>query len=387
MAENNHEDNIPLSSPDITSLEKEKVLEVLDTPFLSQGPKVEEFEKKVSRYINTPYGIAVNSGTSALHLIVRSLGLKEGDEVITTPFSFIASSNCLLMENVKPVFVDIDPKTYDIDPSLIEEKINSKTKAILVVHIFGHPAEMDQIYEIAKKHNLDVIEDACEAIGAKYKGELVGKKSSASVFAFYPNKQVTTGEGGIILTSNKKISDLCQSMRNQGRNIGGGWFSYERLGYNYRLDEMSAALGVAQIDRIEEVLQKRQKVADLYNKKLKDIKGITMPYVSPNVEMSWFCYVIKVDKKIRDEVIKYLQDSEIGCRPYFPTIHLEPFYVEKFGFKEGDFPIAEEASKQTIAIPFYNNLTEEKIEIVVEKLKEALINYKVKNGRDISFTN
>jgi len=363
---------IPLSSPDISQSEEEKVLEVLRTRHLSQGPKIEDFEKSISEYINIPYVIGVNSGTSALHLIVRSLGLKEGDEVITTPFSFIASSNCLLMEKVKPVFVDIDPKTYNLNPSLIEDKINPKTKAILVVHIFGHPADMNPIYEIAEKHGLKVIEDACEAIGAEYHGEKVGRKSDAATFAFYPNKQITTGEGGVIVTSNPKIAELCKSMRNQGRNVNGDWLVYERLGYNYRLDELSAALGVAQMERIEEILEKRKSVAENYLNELADIPEITLPFIAKEVKMSWFTFVIKVDMDKRQKIMEFLHQEGIDCREYFPCIHLEPFYKEMFGYKEGDFPIAEKISKETIALPFHNNLKSEEVDYISVKLKEAI---------------
>lgn len=376
MSKENTHKKIPLSSPDITSLEKQKVLEVLETSCLSQGSKIKEFEKKISEFSELPYTIAVNSGTSALHLIIRSLELKEGDEVITTPFSFIASGNCLLMEKVKPVFVDIDSKTFNINPSLIEEKITPKTKAILVVHIFGQPADMDKIYEIAQKYKLKVIEDACEAIGAEYNGQKVGTQSDAATFAFYPNKQITTGEGGIIVTSNKKISELCQSMRNQGRNINGDWLTYERLGYNYRMGELNAALGVAQMERIEEILNKREKVAQMYINKLKDILEIILPPLSSNIKISWFVFVIRINKEIRQQVINFLQTQGINCRKYFPCIHLEPFYKESFQYKEGDLPVAEAISKETIALPFYNNLKEEDIDYVVNKLKKAISLYK-----------
>jgi perosamine synthetase len=364
--------NIPLSSPDITELEKKSVLQVLETPNLSQGMKIKEFEKKIADFSGFKYCVAVNSGTSALHLIVKSLGLKEGDEVITTPFSFIASSNCLLMERVKPVFVDVQNNTYNIDPDLIEEKITDKTKAILVVHIFGQPAEMKKIYRIAKKYKLKVIEDACEAIGSEYSGDKIGTKSDATTFAFYPNKQMTTGEGGVVVTNNKEIFKLCKSMRNQGRNIKGEWLIYERLGYNYRLDEMSAALGVAQIDRINEILSKRQSIAEEYVRKLKTISGLSFQYIPKNIKMSWFTFVIRVNKNIRQEVVDFLQDNGISCRKYFPCIHLEPFYKKRFGYKEGDFPIAEEISKQTIALPFYNNLNHGDIDYIVNKLKSII---------------
>ena len=364
---------ISLSRPDVTDLEKKEVLEVLDSPCLTQGEKIEEFEKKISDFINVPYVIGVNSGTSALHLIVKSLGLKEGDEVITTPFSFIASANCLLMEGVKPVFVDIDEESLNIDVNLIEEKITSKTKAILPVHIFGYPVDMERINEIAKKHNLAIIEDACEAIGTEYNNERVGRKSDAAVFAFYPNKQITTGEGGVIVTSNEEIARLCRSMRNQGRNDKGDWLDYERLGYNYRLDEMSAALGISQMERIDEILQKREDVANMYLEKLKNVEGVKLPPTSLDVKISWFAFTIRVDEKYRDSIIKFLDREGIASRDYFPPIHLFSFYKESFGYSEGDFPVTEKASKQTITLPFHTKLTEDEIDYVVAKLKEAIV--------------
>lgn len=364
--------NIPLSMPDITELEKTKVLEVLDTPFLSRGQKIEEFERKISEYIGVPYTIAVNSGTSALHLGVKSLDLKEGDEVITTPFSFVSSSNCLLMERVKPVFADVSPMTYNINPELIEEKINSKTKAILPVDVFGYPCDIDRINEIAETYGLSVIEDSCEALGAEYKGDKVGKKTDLAMFAFYPNKQITTGEGGIIVTPSKSLADLCRSMRNHGNSLD-KWSHCERLGYNYWMDELSASLGAAQMERLDEILTKRKIVADMYREKLKDLDGITLPVKdSDDFKRSWFVFVIQVDERKRDSAMKYLKKQGIGCREYFPVIHLQPLYQRELGHREGDFPVAERISKQSIALPFYNSLKEDDIEYISEKLKEAI---------------
>ena len=369
--------SIPLSSPDITHKEVEVINKVLSTPFLSIGPRVKEFENKIASYVGTKYAIAVNSGTSGLHLCVRSLGIKDGDEVITTPFSFIASANCLLFERAKPVFADIKEDTRCIAPERIEEKITKKTKAILPVHIFGQPCQMDKIMKIAKHRNLYVIEDACEAIGAKYKNKKVGTFGDAAVFSFYPNKQMTTAEGGVVVTNNEKIAKLCQSMRNQGRDEDGTWLSHKRLGYNYRMSELSAALGETQIGRIDEFLKKRQRVAGLYNKILSKVKGIKIPYVAPNAKMSWFVYVINLDDKIfsredRDAIIQKLNERGIAARDYFPPIHLEPFYVDMFNYKKGDFPITERVSSSTIALPFYNNLREEEIDYICENLKSVI---------------
>ena len=373
--------SIPLSSPDITQKEIEIINQVLSTPFLSIGPKIQEFEQKIANFVGTKYAIAVNSGTSGLHLCVRSLDIKDEDEVITTPFSFIASANCVLFERAKPVFVDINEDTLCIDVNKIEEKITKRTKAILPVHVFGHSCQMDRVAEIAKKYNLGVIEDAAEAIGSEYKGKKVGSFGDCGVFAFYPNKQITTAEGGMIVTNDEKIAKLCQSMRNQGRDETDSWLSHSRLGYNYRMTELSAALGITQIDRIDEILKKRQEVADNYNEKLSKIKGIKIPYVGPDVKMSWFVYVIRLDEKIfsredRDEIIKLLRQKGINCRDYFPPIHLEPFYVEMFGFRQKDFPITEMVSNSTIALPFYNNLTKRQVDYICDALGSIVNNFK-----------
>lgn len=363
---------IPLSSPDITDLEIKAVTDILKTPHLSRGPKTREFEKAVADYIGVPYAIATNSGTSGLHLAVKALELKKGDEVITTPFSFISSSNCLLMENVKPVFVDVDPLTYNINPNLIERAITERTKAILPVDVFGTPCKIDEINSIAERHGLYIIQDSCEAIGAEYKGRKVGSQTDISVFAFYPNKQITTGEGGMILTSNENIADFCRSMRNLGTGKNSKWGEYERLGFNYHMDEMSAALGLAQFSRLEEILEKREQVAEMYMERLSDIRGIKLPYVSPDVKKSWFVFTVEVHESIRDKVIGHLQRKGIESRPYFRPIHLQSFYREKLGYKEGDFPITEKVASQNIALPFHNNLKVEGIDYVIESLKEVI---------------
>lgn len=370
--------NIPLSSPDITQKEVRVINQVLSTPFLSIGPKVKEFEQKMADYIGRKYAIAVNSGTSGLHLCIRSLGIKDGDEVITTPFSFIASANCILFERAKPVFVDIDENTLCIDADKIEEKITSKTKAILPVHIFGNSCDMDRIMEIARRHRLAVIEDACEAPGAEYKGKKVGSFGGMAVFAFYPNKQLTTGEGGLIVTDKENLAKLCQSMRNQGRDESQGeWLVHERLGYNYRMSELNAALGSAQMDRIDEILKKRQKVADEYNKRLGKTEGIKTLYAEPGVKMSWFVYIIILDEnrfsqEDRNQIMEKLREKGISCRNYFPPIHLQPFYREKFNYKKGDFPITEKVSDLTIALPFYNNLTAGEIDYICDNLNRLI---------------
>lgn len=369
---------IPLSSPDITHKEVEIINQVLSTPFLSIGPKIKEFENKISTYIGTKYGIGVNSGTSGLHLCVRSLGIKDGDEVITTPFSFIASSNCILFERAKPVFVDIEEDSLCLDVEKIEERITPKTKAILPVHIFGHPCKMDKISQIATKYNLSVIEDACEALGSEYMGRRVGSFGNVAVFAFYPNKQITTAEGGMIVTNDENIAKLCMSLRNQGRGDDpNSEVLYTRMGYNYRMNELSAALGVAQMERIDEILRKRESVANFYNERLRNVKGIRIPYVAPNITMSWFVYVILLEsdqfsQKERDRMIQELNKRGIVARNYFPPIHLQSHYVEMFGYKQGAFPITEKICNLTLSLPFYNNLSERDIDFICENIEKII---------------
>ena len=372
---------VPLSSPDIIGKDIEAVMGVMKTRYLSIGPKVVEFEKKMSEYAGVKFAVAVNSGTSALHLIIRGMNIKEGDKVLTTPFSFISSSNCILFEKAEPLFIDIVDKTLNMDAEKTGEILKNlpseelkKIKAILVVDSFGQPADWDSVREIGEQYNLRLIEDSAEALGAEYKGKKAGSLGEAGVFAFYPNKQITTGEGGILVTNDEKLAKLARSMRSLGRGESGEWLDHERLGYNYRMDELSAALGCSQMERIEEILDKRTKVAEIYNQKLTSVEEVQIPYISPNItKMSWFVYVIRLDKYInRDRVIEYLNQEGVQCKPYFTPIHLQPFYKKMFGFKEGDFPITEDVSGRTIALPFFNNLKEEQVDYVVEKLKEGI---------------
>jgi perosamine synthetase len=377
---------IPLSNPDITERERNIVLEVLNTPNLSLGPKLEEFENKFADYIGCKYAVAVNSGTSGLHLCVRALDIKDGDIVITSPFSFVASANCILFERANPVFVDIDEKTLNIDMNQLEEKIrelmdgDKNLKAILPVHMFGRPCEIDEIMELANRNDLYVIEDACEAVGAEYLTEKTWKKvgtfGECGVFAFYPNKQMTTGEGGMIVMDDENIYKLCRSMRNQGRSDDGAWLQHERLGFNYRISDINCALGIAQLERIDEILAKRERVARNYNERLKDVEGLILPHFEENKKISWFVYVVRMTRRFsqdnRDNVLKKLKEKGIGCSNYFSPIHLQPFYREMFGYKKGDFPVTERVSERTIALPFYNNLKEEEIDYVCEALKAII---------------
>lgn len=368
---------IYLSRPDIRQKEIKSVIKVLKTPDLSLGPKLPEFEKKFADYLGSKYAVGVNSGTSGLHLCIRALDIGEGDEVITSPFSFIASANCILFERAKPVFVDINHRTLNIDPKRIESKITKKTKAILVVHIFGYPCQMSEILKIAKKNNLRVIEDACEAIGAEFQGRKVGTFGDCATFAFYPNKQMTTAEGGIIVTDNQKIAYLCKSMRNQGRRLNGSWLEHERLGFNYRLSDINCALGITQLERIRGILKKRKRIAQLYNQRLELIRTVKI-LCDDNTDFkrSWFVYVIQLDESFscrdRNKIIERLEIKGIECGTYFPPIHLQPFYVKKFGYQKGDFPVAESVSDRTIALPFYNNLKQEEIDFVCRNLRNLL---------------
>lgn len=364
---------INLSGPDITDREIELVMEVLHSNQLGLGPKMVEFEERIADYVGAKYAVSCNSGTSGLHMLVHAMGIKDGDEVITTPFSFVASSNSILFERAKPVFVDIEPDTYNIDPDLIESKITHKTKAILPVHVFGQPANMDKIREIANKYSLKIIEDSCEAIGSRWNGRMAGTLGDAGVFAFYPNKQITTGEGGIIVTDNEELATVCRSLRNQGRGTDNNWLHHIRLGWNYRMDELSAALGIAQLERINEILEARRRVAGDYIQKLSDVHGVVLPTIHPMADMSWFVFVIRFLPEInRDKVMSELQQQNIGCRQYFEPIHLQPFYREMFGFKEGDFPVTEMVASGTLAIPFYNHLREQQIDTVVRAIQEAI---------------
>lgn len=369
---------VELAKPDITQKEIDSVIRVLKSGVISIGPEIEEFERRIAEYVGVKHAVAVNSGTSGLHLLIKSFGIGQGDEVITSPFSFVASANCILYEGAKPVFVDIREDTLEMDFDRIEERITSNTKAVLAVDVFGHPVDMAKLRKITGKHGMILLEDSCEALGSEYKGMKCGYLADGAVFAFYPNKQITTGEGGVIVTNNDHAAELCRSYRSQGRAVTGLWLNHDRLGYNYRLSELHAALGIAQMDRIEEILEKRSRVAEMYNSKLGDAKGVAVPYVHKKVSrMSWFVYVIRLDKDIdRNSVMGFLMDNGIGCRPYFTPIHLQPYFTDMFGCREGDFPVAERVSKSTIALPFFNDLKEEQIDYIVEKLKEGIERFK-----------
>jgi perosamine synthetase len=368
---------VPLSSQWINASDESAVLDVLRSDHLSLGPRLPEFEEGLAHVAEVAHGIAVNSGTSALHLIVRALGLKEGDEVITTPFSFIASSNCLLFERVKPVFVDIRPDTCNIDPARIVAAITERTKAILAVDAFGQPAELDAIESIAKQNGLQLVEDSCESLGSEWKGRRCGSWGAAGAFAFYPNKQITTGEGGCVVTQSDEVAALCRSMRNQGRGETGEWLDHERLGYNYRISDISCALGTSQLRRLDKIIELRGQAAGRYNALLKDVPEVVIPTILPDVtKMSWFVYVIRLADQFtradRDWLIGWLSDHGVQSRPYFTPIHLQPFYAREFGYKPGDFAITEHVGARTIALPFFTMITPGQQQEVVACLKDGL---------------
>jgi perosamine synthetase len=383
---------IPLSQPDITDREIDAVTAVLRSNRLSIGPRQDLFEQMVADRATRRHGVAVSSGTAGLHLVLEALGVGPGDEVITTPFSFIASSNCILMVGAKPVFVDICPRSYNLHPDALEAAITPRTRAIIAVEVFGNPRHMDRIAQVARAHEVPLIEDACEGLGGYCNGKPVGSFGRAAVFGFYPNKQVTTGEGGVIVTDDDKLADLCRSMRNQGRavnttsdkvhaghsNVSGLNLSHERLGYNYRLSEIAAALGVVQMERLDEMLAARRRVAGMYMRRLMDWEDIILPNIDPGSEedMSWFVFVVRLTdlyaQTERDRIIQGLRRHEVGASNYFPCIHLQPFYRQQFGFKKGDFPIAESISERTIALPFYNRLDENTCELICHTLKIML---------------
>ena len=369
----------PIAKPHISSKEISAITEVLRSGNLSLGPKHLLFEQKFAEKIGTKFACSVSSGTAGLHLAMIAAGIKAGNEVITSPLSFVASANCILYVGAKPVFVDINPLTYNINPDKIETAITPKTKAILAVHIFGQTAEMTAIQKIAKKHRLKIIEDACESIGATHYEKKAGTFGESAIFAFYPNKQMTTGEGGMLVTNNEKIYRLGCSLRNQGRSENMQWLDHERLGYNYRMDEMSAAVGLVQLEKLDWMIKERSKVANLYHKNLdKHQDLLQIPYLAKGNTHTWFVYVVKLKnkkaQKKRDRVIISLAKQSISTKPYLPPIHLFKFYKKSFGYKKGDFPIAEEVGASTIALPFYIGLKETDVIYITKKLIDTVKN-------------
>jgi perosamine synthetase len=362
---------IPMSAPDIQSEDIELVTQALQSKTLSLGPFLSNFERTFANYIGTNHAIGVANGTAGLHLCILAANIADGDEVITTPFSFVASANCILYERATPVFVDIDETSMNIDPELTRQAVTERTRAVLPVHVFGQPCAMTELNGLCRERDLLLIEDACEAVGAEYRGRKVGTFGKAAVFSFYPNKQMTMGEGAVITTDDPDWAALLRSLRNQGRNELSTWLSHDRLGYNYRLDELSAALGLSQLRRIEILLARRQAVAARYTELLRGIPGVSvLPEVPSTSRLSWFVYIIRLQPEIdRDRVIADLEKRQIPSRVYFTPIHLQPFYRKQFGFREGDFPVTERVAASTLALPFHGNLSIADMEYVAESLR------------------
>jgi perosamine synthetase len=371
---------IPLSQPDISQREIDAVVEVMQTPTLSIGPKIEEFEAAVAKLVRRRYAVGVSNGTCGLHCAMIAAGIGPGDQVITTPFSFVASANCILYVGATPVFVDINPRTLNMDVAKAAAAITPKTKAIVAVECFGHPGGMVELEQLSRRAELSLIEDCCEGFGG-YTGSgardmrPIGSFGTAGVFGFYPNKQITTGEGGMIVTDDENFAAMCRSLRNQGRD-GMQWLAHQRLGYNYRLSEINAAMGVAQMRRLDEILENRRRVAHAYMERLMTSRYVILPTLDDETHMSWFVFVVRLNDLFeptdRDAVMMDLRAEGIGCGNYFPPIHLQPYMAEQFGFKAGDFPVTEYISARTLALPFFSKMSEGEVETVCQTLERIL---------------
>ncbi|MCR9216164.1 DegT/DnrJ/EryC1/StrS family aminotransferase [Phycisphaerales bacterium ac7] len=358
-------DDVPLSKPDITDREIELVTQVLRSDRLSIGPMVERFEHLLASRCNRGHGVACSSGTAGLHMALIAAGVGPGDEVITTPFSFIAPANAVLYVGAKPIFAEICPKSLNMDPVKVEAAITPKTKAIIAVENFGNPQHMDEYRKIADRNEIKLIEDCCEAIGGRYQGRAVGDFGHYAVFGFYPNKQITTGEGGMVLTNDDRGAEVLRSLRNQGRATPGtsglgNWMQFERLGYNYRMSEIQAALGVAQLERLDEILEARRTVANRYIERFMGLSEVVLPNISDETTMSWFVFVLRLNDQYtgveRDRIVQGLHRHDVGSAAYFPAIHIQPHF-QALGFRQGDFPITESVSERTLALPFYTSLS------------------------------
>jgi perosamine synthetase len=366
---------IPLARPSIGPREEQLILETLRSGRLALGPRLPEFETALSRRLRELSVSAVSSGTAGLHLAIRAAGVRRGDEVITTPFSFVASANCLLWEDATPVFCDIDPRTLNLAPEHAAAAVTERTAGLLPVHIFGYPADMPAFERLAAARALWLVEDACEALGALHAdGTPVGARGNPSVFGFYPNKQLTTGEGGAVVCPDEATKERIDSERNQGRAPDMGWLDHDRLGYNYRLSELSCALGLAQLERLDELLAGRSRVAALYSETLTGVEGLELPCSDEGGDRrSWFVYVVQLPRGIdRDAAVLALRERGVDSKPYLPAIHLFSFYRERFGHREGEFPVCEDVARRSLALPFYPELTDGEVEGVAETLREVL---------------
>jgi perosamine synthetase len=367
-------EQIPLSGPELGAREEELVLQVLRSGRLSLGPMGERFEHAFADFLGVDDAVAVSSGTAALHLGVRQLGWGPGDEVITSPFTFVASANCLLYEGAKPVFVDVDPVTLDIDPDAAAAAVTERTKGLLPIDIFGWPAAWPELEALAVKHGLGVLEDSCEALGAvDSEGRMAGTRGNFSTFAFYANKQMTTGEGGMIVPTDPDAAARLRSERNQGRAVDMGWLDHDRLGFNYRLSDVQAAIGLAQVEKLPRLLERRAGVAATYGERLAGVPGVEAPLATRGQEVrSWFVYVVRLaDEVDRDAVIRELRERGIDSKSYLPSVHLFP-HIAELGYREGQFPVAEAASAHSLALPFFPSLGEAQIERVCTELAAAV---------------
>ena len=379
-------DRIPLARPNLGPREEELALKALRSGRLSLGPMQELFERELAGRLDVEAAVAVSSGTAALHLGVRALGWIEGDEVVTSPFSFVASANCLLYEGVTPVFCDVDPVTLNLDPNAARAAAGERTAGLLPVHILGYPAAMPELEELASGRGLGLLEDACEALGASdSEGVAVGARGNPATFAFYANKQLTTGEGGALIPREAGMARVARSERNQGRAPDMSWVDHERLGFNYRLTELQAAIGVAQLERLDDLLAARERVAAMYGERLAaldygapagdgDPAGLVLPCADRGRERrSWFIYAVRLPAGAdRDAVVADLDQRGIEAKAYMPCLHLMPHYRDRFGFREGQFPVAEDASARLLALPFFGGITEGQVDRVCEALAEAL---------------
>jgi dTDP-4-amino-4,6-dideoxygalactose transaminase len=365
---------VELSSPWLDEREEELVTEVLRSGRLSLGPTIERFEESFAEKVGAPYAAAVSSGTAGLHLLCVAAGVGPGDEVITSPYSFVASANCAIYQGATPVFADVDPRTLNLDPGAVEAAITDRTKAVVAVDIYGYPCELNELGAVCERHGVALIDDACEALGARYRGRPIGSHGPSSVFAFYPNKQITTGEGGMITTHSEAEHALVVSLRNQGRADGGGWLEHARLGFNYRIDDVRAAIGLGQLEKLDEILTGRAAVAARYDELLEEVEGLVLPTPDDaDHERSWFVYVVMLpEQSDREGVIAALESRSIQTARYLPCIHLQPYMRERYGFREGLCPVAEAASRRTLALPFHTRLAEDDQVYVAAALRDAL---------------
>ena len=365
---------VPLASPWLDEREEELVLEVLRSGRLSLGPTIGRFEELFAEVVGAPYAAAVSSGTAGLHLLCITAGVGSGDEVITSPYSFVASANCAIYEGASPVFADVDRRTLNLDPAAVEAAITSRTRAVVGVDIYGYPCELDELRALCERHGLAFIDDACEALGARYKGAPVGSHGASAVFAFYPNKQITTGEGGIVTTHSEEEWRRLRSLRNQGRADSGGWLDHARLGFNYRIDDVRAAIGIGQLEKLDELLAGRAGVAARYNELLGGIDGLELPAADDDDhQRSWFVYVVSLPPGVdRERVIAELDGRGVQTARYLPCIHLQAYMRERYGFREGLCPVAEEMSARTLALPFHPRLGQDDQEYVAGVLRDAL---------------